>query len=97
MRYFPHHPVHIYIIKNKQHPFKRIRVDEYGALEKSTDVTNLLVYEFKIYMETTGGGANWLNVNNEIHERSIHNMVREGLLDSNQHINKWFCALYTSS
>ena len=71
MRYFPHHPVHIYIIKNKQHPFKRIRVDGDIALENSTDVTNLLVDDFKISMETTGGDVSWLNGKNERHNRSI--------------------------
>ena len=33
--------------KNKQHSCKNIRVDDYGALEDSTYVTNLLVEEFK--------------------------------------------------
>ena len=41
--------------KNEKHPFKRVGVDEYGALEKSTDVTKLLVDYFNISMETTGG------------------------------------------
>ena len=36
-------------------------------------------------METTGGDAYWLNEKNERHNRSIQNMVRAGLLDSNQH------------
>ena len=48
-------------------------------------------------METTGGDASWLNGKNEIHNRSIHNMVREALLDSDQHENKWFCAAEISS
>ena len=43
-------------LKNEKHPFKRVGVDEYGALEISTDVTNLLVDYFNISMETTGGG-----------------------------------------
>ena len=42
-------------LNNEQHPCKRVRVDEYGALENSTDVTNLLFDDFNIYMETTGG------------------------------------------
>ena len=29
-------------LNNKQHPYKFVRVDEYGSLENSTDVTNLL-------------------------------------------------------
>ena len=36
-------------------------------------------------MENTGSDASWLNGKNERHNRSIHNMVRSGLLDSNQH------------
>ena len=65
---------------NEQHPCKQIRVDEDSALANSTDVTNLLVDEFKISMETTGGDAYWLNGKNERHNISIHNMVREYLL-----------------
>ena len=80
----------ITILKEK-HPCKCIRVDEDSALEKSTDVTNLLVDELKIFMETTGGDAPWTNNRSERHNRSIHNIVRKGILDSNQHENKWFC------
>ena len=36
-------------------------------------------------MKTTGGDLSWLNVKNERHNRSIHNMVIAGLLESNQH------------
>ena len=76
-------------LNNEQHPCKRVRVDEYGALEISTDFTNLLVEESKISMEITGGNASWINGNNERHSKSIHNMVGAGLLDSNQHAKKW--------
>ena len=62
-----------------------VRVDEDGALENSTDVTNIIVDDFNIFMQNTGGNASCINENNEIHNRSIHNMVRVGLLDSNQH------------
>ena len=41
-------------------------------------------------MGTAGGDASWINGKNEIHNRIIHNMVREGLLYSNQHENKWY-------
>ena len=47
-----------------QHPFKCVRVYEYGTLEKSTDLTNLLVDDFIISMETNGGDASCLNGNN---------------------------------
>ena len=60
-------------------------VDEDGVLENSTDVTNLLVDDFRISVETTGGDASWINENNEKHNISIHNIVRAGLIDSNQH------------
>ena len=73
-----------------------MRVDEDGALEKSADVTNLLVDDFIISMETSGGDEFWMNGNNERHNRSIHNMVIYGLLDSNKRENKWFCSVQTS-
>ena len=40
---------------NEQHPWKRVRVEKYGASENSTYVTKLLVYGFIISKETTGG------------------------------------------
>ena len=48
-------------LNNEQHPRKNVRVDEYYASENSTDVTNLLVYEFNISMEVTGCDASCLN------------------------------------
>ena len=55
---------HVYIIcfiiitlKNEQNSCKCVRVDEDGALKKSTDVTKLIVNDFNISMETTGGDA----------------------------------------
>ena len=48
-------------------------------------------------METTGGDVYCLNGNNERHNRSIHNMVRAVILDSNKQENKWFCAAQTSA
>ena len=71
---------------------KNVRVDEYGALEKSTDVTNLLVDGFKISTENNGRDASCTNGRNEIHNKSIHNMLRVGLIDINQNANKWCCA-----
>ena len=66
-------------------------------MDKSIDVTNLLIEEFKISMETTGGDASWMNGKNKIHNKSIHKMVKSGLLDKNQHAKKWFCAAETPS
>ena len=74
-----------------------MRVDEDGALEKSTNVTNLLFNYFKISMETTCGDASWLNGNNERHNIIIHNMFIQGLLDSIQNENKWCCESETSA
>ena len=48
-------------------------------------------------MENTGGNSYFLNGNIERHNRSIHNMVIEKLLDSNPHENKSFCASETSA
>ena len=82
---------------NEQHPCTIIRVDEYSALVNSIDVKNLLIDELKISMETTGGDSYWINGNNERHNRSTQNMVISGLLDSNQHENKWWCTAETSA
>ena len=38
-----------------------MRIDEYGALEKSTNAANLIVEYFIIAMDTTGGDESWLN------------------------------------
>ena len=54
-------------------------------MEDSTDVTYILVEEFIITMVTPGGDASWINGNNEQHNRNIHNIVIEGLIDSNRH------------
>ena len=66
-----------------------MRVDEDGALGNSTYVNNLLVDEFNISIETTGGNASWLNEKNKRHKIIIHNMIRAGLLGSNQNENIW--------
>ena len=36
-------------------------------------------------METTGCGASWLNGNNGRQNSNIHNIVRAGLIEINQH------------
>ena len=75
-------------LKNEQQPNKRVIIDEDGTFENSTYITNLLVDEFSIYMKSTGGDASWLNEKNEIHNIRINNMVRAGLMDSNQYESK---------
>ena len=62
-----------------------MRVDKSGALEKSTDVTDIPVYEFNIALETTGGDVSFLNRKDGIHNRIIHNIVRASLIYSNQY------------
>ena len=74
-----------------------MRVDKSGALEKSTDVTDLPVYEFNIALETTGGDVSFLNRKDGIHNRIIHNIVRASLIYSNQYAKKWRCAAETSA
>ena len=44
-------------LNNEQHPCENARVDNNGALANSTYVTNLLVDELIIKIETTGGYA----------------------------------------
>ena len=61
-------PVHIIhfiptILNNEHYPFKRVIVDEYGALANSIDATNLPVDEFNMSMENTVCDASWLNGN----------------------------------
>ena len=51
---FSHHPIILTTFNNEQHPRKYVRVDENVTLAISTDVTNLLVDELNIFMETTG-------------------------------------------
>ena len=70
-------------------------IDEDGVFEKSINVTNLSVEKFKASMETTAAAASRLNGRNERNDRNIHNMVRSGLLETNQHTNKWYCASNT--
>ena len=48
-------------------------------------------------METTGGYASRINGKNERHNGSIHNMVRAGHIDINQHRNKRCCAAEISA
>ena len=79
------------IVNNEEHPCKCVRVDEYDTLEKSTDVTNLIVDDLNIFMYTTGGDASYIDINIEIHNIFIHNMVRTGLLEINQHEKKGRC------
>ena len=59
---------------NGKQPYKRVKLDGDSSLATSIDVTNLLVDQFTISMENTGGDASSINGNNERHNRIIHNM-----------------------
>ena len=65
--------------------------------QSSTYFTNLLVDYFNIAMKNTGGDASCLNGNNEIHNRSIHNMFGSGLIYNTQHEKNWCRAAETSA
>ena len=82
---------------NKQHPCKRVIVEEDGDLSKSTYFIYLLVDDFSITKETTGGNVPWLNGDSKTHNSSIHAMVREDIIDINQHENKLCFEAVTSS
>ena len=79
-------------LNNEQRPCKLLIVDEDIFMEKSTDITKLIVDKFNISLETTGRYTSWPNGKNEHHSRSSRNIVISGLFDSNQHKNKWCCA-----
>ena len=71
------------ILKNEKYSCRRFRVEEDRSLVNSKVVSNLIVDKFRISMRNIGGDASWINVKNELHNRSIQNMVRSGLIESN--------------
>ena len=89
--------IHPNKIEEYKNPCRNVRFGEDGDLENSTFVNNLIVDEFNISIENTGGDASWFNVNIEQHKRSVHNMVRSGLLYSKQLEKKWCYASETSA
>ena len=84
-------------LNNKSHPCRCVIIDEDGVLGKSVDVTNVLVGDFIIDMETTEVDALRLNGNIGWRNRSIHKIIRVGLIDGNQNEKKWFYAAETSN
>ena len=66
-----------------------MRVYEDGALENSTDVTNLLIDDFNISMETTGGDVSWLNINNEKHPCKRVIVDEYGTLENSTHLTNF--------
>ena len=44
-------------LKNGKHTYRRVRVNDCSASENSTDITNVIVDEFIIYIETNSGDA----------------------------------------
>ena len=61
-----------------------MRVDEDGNLATLIDVTNLIVEKSSIDIKTNDLYASCTNGNNKQHNRSIHNINRAGIIDSNQ-------------
>ena len=90
-------PVHIICfiltaLNNEQHPCKSLRVDQYGAFENSTNVTNLPVYYINISMETTGGDVTHLNGNNEKQIRTFITWLYQALLTVTNMKKKVLCS-----
>ena len=71
---------------------QRVRTDEGGELEHSSEFCRLLHNEFNITLETTGSYASWLNGKAERHIQTISNMLRSSLFYSGLPLNLWcFC------
>ena len=68
-------------LNNDQHPCNRIIFDEDGALEKPTEITDLLADEFNIDLGSAGVDTSWLNDKNESHNINIPVVIRVFLLN----------------
>ena len=68
-----------------------MRTDEDGALARSSEFTSMLLDEYRITLQTTGGFASWLNSKNERQNQTIHNMTRAGIIDGEVEDDKWCC------
>ena len=53
----------------------------------------MLLKEFKITAQTTGGYSSWINGKSERHNQTINNMTRTALYDSGLKIPLWCFAL----
>ena len=70
-----------------------IRCDEGGEVIRSEDFCKMLLDEFKITAQTTGGYSSWINGKAERHNQSINTMTRAALIDSGLNRNLWCFAL----
>ena len=59
-----------------------IRTDEDGVLARDTDFCALLLKDYNITLQTTGGYSSWINGKAEKHIQTIVNMMRSMLYDS---------------
>ena len=94
-------PIQNYLIhpnrdEEQNHPCIGVRVDKDGNLETSRDVTNILGGKLITDMKKNVVYNLWINVKNQQYNRIIHNMTREGIIDSYQCDNKWCFAAETS-
>ena len=67
-----------------------MRFGEDSSLVKFTELTNLLVDEFNLSLETNGGDSPCHNGENDHYNIMTHNMVILALIYNNQHVNKPF-------
>ena len=70
-----------------------IRSDEGGEVIKSEDFCQMLLKEFQITAQTTGGYSSWINGKSERHNQTINNMTRTALYDSGLKTSLWCFAL----
>ena len=67
--------------RDKKNP-QFIRCDEGGEVIRSEDFCEMLLKEFQITAQTTGGYSSWINGKGERHNQSINNMTRTAIYDS---------------
>jgi hypothetical protein len=67
----------------------RIRVDEYGALAKSTVFCKFICDEVALNLETTGGYASYLNFKVERPNQTIAERVCAALINTNRPAKDW--------
>ena len=66
-----------------------VRCDEGGELSRCEDFCEMLLKEFNIVLQTTGGYSSWINGKVERHNQSINTMTRAALYDSGLNHNLW--------
>jgi hypothetical protein len=71
---------------------KIIRVDEDGALARSTDFTDYLI-KLRITLDATGGYSSFLNGKVERPHQTLAKIVRAMIINAGHHMNTWcYCA-----